>query len=145
MTQYFSASQNASGKAVQSTESCALCRIDGHSLADCRRFRQYLPADRRELVLKERVCFRCLAGDHHFRYCKAAPCSVCHQVGHHGLLHDMPPLPPLVASVATSGAPVSSVVGNSWGPSTLSGGVGGTMLPPKPFVTAAKQGSKTSA
>lgn len=65
---------------------CPHCQED-HHLFGCRKFQQASKKDRWEIVIKSKVCFKCLQGRHRKERCRKPPCKFCGR-WHHQLLHD---------------------------------------------------------
>lgn len=81
---------------ASSTFSCLLCKVSGHNLQRCSRFRQKGIKERREFVLQERLCYLCLSKGHVAKDCKRKDSCLVASCGkrHHSLLHqEFPTLP----------------------------------------------------
>ena len=64
---------------------CPLCG-DAHLLMRCQRFLRKAPIQRWKFCKQERLCLRCLGGDHFSKHCRHMSCSECGEA-HHSLLH----------------------------------------------------------
>ena len=64
---------------------CPLCG-DAHLLMRCQRFLRKAPIQRWKFCKQERLCLRCLGGDHFSKHCRHMSCSECGGA-HHSLLH----------------------------------------------------------
>lgn len=69
---------------------CILCKEKGHALIDCKAFKEMSIHDRRQVALKENLCFLCLGKNHSVKICqkkeKIGKCTKC-QVYHNELVH----------------------------------------------------------
>lgn len=66
---------------------CAYCSRAGHALTECRTFgKQLMPAERKEWIQTNGLCFRCF-GQHRAATCtRNEPCGCCGHTGHHRML-----------------------------------------------------------
>ncbi|CAK1591458.1 unnamed protein product [Parnassius mnemosyne] len=78
-----------SPKAMLTTSSSMRCEfcLEGHKLCFCKKFSKQTVEARRDFVIKHKICFNCLGGNHMVSECrKPTTCKVC-QRRHHSLLH----------------------------------------------------------
>ncbi|KAL0821359.1 hypothetical protein ABMA28_005948 [Loxostege sticticalis] len=69
---------------------CEFCR-EVHKLCFCKKFAKQDYESRREFVVKNRMCFNCLGGNHTVYECKSKnTCKICKK-HHHSLLHKSEP------------------------------------------------------
>uniref|UniRef100_A0A182RUD4 Peptidase aspartic putative domain-containing protein n=1 Tax=Anopheles funestus TaxID=62324 RepID=A0A182RUD4_ANOFN len=81
--------------------SCLLGCSDRHPLRMCPVFDRKLVKDRRDIVLKRRLCFNCLSAEHQAHACNSKySCRFCNE-RHHTLLH-------VASSVSAPSSPTSS-------------------------------------
>lgn len=64
---------------------CSMCDAQ-HSVTHCKRFRSMNVAERREIVMRRRMCFLCLRVGHVSADCSVDGCSTC-SGKHHEMLH----------------------------------------------------------
>ena len=83
---------------------CTFCGHAGHGIWSCQRFQQIPLSERWKTAKEKKLCFRCLADNHHGKDCRRfQQCNVggCRRT-HHRLLHDPEhngkPKPPVAAT-----------------------------------------------
>lgn len=65
---------------------CEFC-MEGHKLCFCKKFSKQAYDQKREFVIKNKMCFNCLGGNHTVYDCKKpTTCKLCNR-RHHSLLH----------------------------------------------------------
>ncbi|XP_069354537.1 uncharacterized protein [Maniola hyperantus] len=70
---------------IEKKWNCVNCQGD-HYLTECQRFLKMSVEERWALVVKQRICFKCLMGRHRKSKCRKPPCKSCKR-WHHFLLH----------------------------------------------------------
>ncbi|XP_070206095.1 uncharacterized protein [Littorina saxatilis] len=80
------------------SQDCKFCKRKNHNLADCRSFARKNMEERREFVMKERLCFGCLIPGHMSKQCRnRSECSTCnkrHPTSLHNDTRQTEPKPP---------------------------------------------------
>ena len=65
---------------------CSMCHSSGHFIVACPKFKELLPVERKDVVLKERLCFNCL-GLHSVRNCRSSVKCKLFGKSHHTMMH----------------------------------------------------------
>lgn len=85
---------------VVSTEECAFCSCQQHSLKTCEGFLKLDPLSRFKFVKEKGLCILCFAKNHRVKACRASSrCNVCN-FSHHSLLHLQKPTQPTLSQAS---------------------------------------------
>ena len=97
---------------------CLYCERTGHSLPKCRSFASRSFDSRKEWLFRNKVCFKCLSGEHYAKDCEVSvKCSICRSTNHIDAMHK----PTLSSGSSPAGSNTiamltNNVSGSTWCP-----------------------------
>ncbi|XP_052858322.1 uncharacterized protein LOC128266097 [Drosophila gunungcola] len=68
------------------TNNCPICKISGHFIFQCQKFKVLNPSERMEKVKNAHLCFKCLKHSFNKKCQSDISCSICKK-NHHSMLH----------------------------------------------------------
>lgn len=72
---------------TSNTGKCLCCDLNYHPIYRCNKFGKFTLVQKRDFVMKNRLCFNCLGSKHTVAQCKSDGCRVCNGK-HHTVLHE---------------------------------------------------------